>query len=265
MAFQPQIAGIVARQVGSIQGKLVTQIQGRVLEVLSKFTNECPDSNELQKIVKIKNNLIKSINALERRIASIQPIVNRLDNSIRIARTAIQVIKSITVPTAIIPPQVGGLGIPINVLTRYSDALIRLNKLLDSLESDKAGILGVINQVSQTLTSLKNRLNVIDIAISQCSEANPQEILSIVQPEENTGSEGPPLTEEGEIDPRYQYKGFQLQIIQDPDSPEIAPRRYAIAKDRRGIVVIKGPSSFSSSVDVLLDEIKFRIDNQRFS
>jgi hypothetical protein len=55
---------------------------------------------------------------------------------------------------------------------------------------------------------------------------------------------------------------IKLEIIEDPNSPRIAPRRYAIAKDRRGIIVLRGDSSFSSSTDVLLDEIKFRIDNQ---
>ena len=55
---------------------------------------------------------------------------------------------------------------------------------------------------------------------------------------------------------------YRLYIIPDENSPSIAPRSYAIAKDPSGVTVLKGPKSFSSDVDVLLDEIKFRIDNQ---
>lgn len=55
---------------------------------------------------------------------------------------------------------------------------------------------------------------------------------------------------------------YKLEILVDPNSPQIAPRRYAIAKDPSNVIVMKGPKSFSSSTDVLLDEIKFRIDNQ---
>lgn len=55
---------------------------------------------------------------------------------------------------------------------------------------------------------------------------------------------------------------YDLEIQIDPSSPKIAPRRFAVAKDSIGVVVLKGPPSFSSDVQVLLDELKFRIDNQ---
>lgn len=57
------------------------------------------------------------------------------------------------------------------------------------------------------------------------------------------------------------YRGYLLKIIRDPASPKLAPRHFAVAI-RDGKQELKGPSSFSSSKEVLLDEIKFRIDNQ---
>ena len=55
---------------------------------------------------------------------------------------------------------------------------------------------------------------------------------------------------------------YTIRIENDPNSPAIAPRRRAIALDRRGVSVLKGPYSFSSSEKILKDELKFRIDNQ---
>lgn len=55
---------------------------------------------------------------------------------------------------------------------------------------------------------------------------------------------------------------YTIRIENDPDSPSIAPRRRAIALDRRGVAVLKGPYSFSSSEEILKKELKFRIDNQ---
>ena len=55
---------------------------------------------------------------------------------------------------------------------------------------------------------------------------------------------------------------YTIRIVNDPDSPSIAPRRRAIALDRRGVAVLKGPYSFSSSEEILKKELKFRIDNQ---
>lgn len=73
------------------------------------------------------------------------------------------------------------------------------------------------------------------------------------------------VTEEAEEleNPELTYKGYLLKIVKDPSSPRLAPKHFAIGiKD--GKQEIKGPSSFSSSKVVLLDEIKFRIDNQLF-
>jgi hypothetical protein len=65
----------------------------------------------------------------------------------------------------------------------------------------------------------------------------------------------------------YYHRGpngdlYKLEIVADIDSPSIAPRRFAVAKDTSDVIVLRGPKSFSSSTQVLLDEIKFRIDNQ---
>lgn len=264
MALSPQIAGIIAGQIGRIQGKITSQVQSRVLEILSEFTNQCPPPDVIKTTSRQKNTLLKNINSLEKRVSSLKSTASKLDGGITAAKAIILVIKSIPIPTAIIPPVTGGIGIPINVLTKYSDSLIKINKLLDSLEADKAGILGVVNSASSTLSSLKNRLLIIDRAIEECSKESPEltSIVSEIQPKGDTGTEGTPQTAFGEDDPRFEYKGYKLEILQDPNSPQIAPRRYAIAKDKRGIIVLRGQPSFSASTDVLLDEVKFRIDNQ---
>ena len=57
------------------------------------------------------------------------------------------------------------------------------------------------------------------------------------------------------------YKGFDLKIQRTPESPILAPRHFASAS-KNGKIVIKGPNSYSSSKEILLEEIKFRIDNQ---
>jgi hypothetical protein len=254
------ISAIVAGQVGSLRGKLVSQIQKEVLSILNKFASKCPNAKSLERIVKIKNTLLKHLTSFEKRVDVFSNTATQLTTAAQTISTLIKVITSIPIPTAIIPPQTGGVGIKVSVLTKYSDRLVKLNKTVDRLVGEATAITGTISTVKPLISNLRRRLDSIDIAIQQCSleqsEGVLAETVATFQPPENTGSEGTPQ------DPNYYYKGYELAIVNDPNSPKIAPRRYAIAKDRTGIIVLYGPSSFSSDTQVLLDELKFRIDNQ---
>lgn len=267
MSFKSNLSQIVANQVGRLQGQLISQAQNRVLDILAEFANQCPNQQKLQSIVKTKNNILKAINQLQRKVNGLKSTANKLDRSIRAARAAIAIVKRIPRPTVLqFVPDPGALvkGVPFSALTKLSDRLIQLNKILDGLEAEKQGILGIIASADATLNSIKTRLELIDVAITNCARdsRDPQQLVGQIQPPQNTGSEGTPTLANGEDDPDYLYKGYRLEIIQDPNSPAIAPKRYAVAKDRVGVIVLYGPSSFSSDTKILLDEIKFRIDNQ---
>ena len=62
-------------------------------------------------------------------------------------------------------------------------------------------------------------------------------------------------------DSNNDYKGYTLKIQRTNESPVLAPRHYATG-EKNGIVYFKGPDSYSSSKEILLEEIKFKIDNQ---
>jgi hypothetical protein len=55
---------------------------------------------------------------------------------------------------------------------------------------------------------------------------------------------------------------YTLSIIQEQQGENPIPRRIAVAKDNIGVIILRGQPSFSSDTKVLLDELKFRIDNQ---
>lgn len=251
------ISAIIASQVGNVKASLVVQVQKSVLNMVSKFAAECPDQKELQNILKVRNTLLKHTNNLNQRVQKFNSVATSIETTVTATKLLIKVITSIPLPTAIIPPMTGGLGVPVSLLTKYSNALDKLNKTLDKLIEESAAIRDVVKSVEAPLRTTTDRLKAIDLLIQDCSAGKEltdlSAIINAAQPKGNTGSEGTP-------DDRYLYKGYELAIVQDKDAPKIAPRRYAVAKDSRGIIVLKGQPSFSSSVDILLDEIKFRID-----
>lgn len=250
------IAGIIASQVGNIRAALIVQVQKTVLNMLNKFASECPNQKELQKLIKTRNTLLGHVGSLRGRVEKFDTVATSLETTITIVKLLIKTITSIPIPTAVIPPG-GGIGVPISLLTKYSNTIVKLNKTLDKVIDESIAIKGVVSSIKAPLQTTEDRLKAIDILLADCSAgkelADLTAIVNATQPRENTGSEGTP-------DGRYLYKGYELAIIQDKDAPKIAPRRYAVAKDKRGIIMLKGQPSFSSSVDILLDEIKFRID-----
>lgn len=257
------ISAIIASQVGTIRARLIAEVNIRVDEAINKFINQCPPEKELQRIIKTKNNLKKAVTGLDKRVNTFRPVAGNISLAANLIKLSIDVITSIPAPTAVIPPG-GGVGIPINVLTKYSNSLVKLNKQLDTLQQESTAITSIVDSVGGVTQGITNKLNSLDAYIDRCfldnltdtnDIQNIDATLAAIQPKENTGSEGTP-------DPSFSYKGYKLEIIEDPNSPPVAPKRFAIAKDRRGIIVLQGPSSFSADIQVLLDEIKFRIDNQ---
>jgi len=55
---------------------------------------------------------------------------------------------------------------------------------------------------------------------------------------------------------------YLVKVITSNDFPDLAPRRQAIIQDYRGVVVLRGPLSFASRPEVLIEEAKFLIDNR---
>ena len=127
----------------------------------------------------------------------------------------------------------GGLTGQAQALAELNAALQKLSDRLSFSNDSLANELGVSLEVLETL---KNDLT----DLSKDLVTSNTEVLE---------------------DPEYTYKGYLLKIIRDPESPRLAPKHFAVAI-KNGKQEIKGPSSFSSSKEILLDEIKFRIDQQ---
>ena len=75
--------------------------------------------------------------------------------------------------------------------------------------------------------------------------------------------EQPPEILDGDLVYRSKSgNNYVIVVIEEEQLNLPAPKRYAAVKDLTGVIVLKGESSFSSSSKVLVDEIKFRIENQ---
>lgn len=354
-----KLVGGIAKTVGKLQGDIANKIVTQTSTITSNFRREgCPSSGKLARLRNQKQGLDQGISGAVNRINKFKALPNRLRGPLSGLKSALKVILSIPIPQAV-PP---GIGLPINITTKFADILHLIKEFIVQIGEDIEGIEVVLETPNNFLNSIGRITSRLDGALKSCeTEASlraqvengtisEQELkdLGLVDDDgiyifstlgplfvgnlaiddngnlinQDTGSKidgneissngenldlneddklrkankqlqdilkkiefsNLPETTKNEIrknlnlfkninignqveDSRFFHTGpngivYRLEILPDPESPSIAPRNFAVAREPGGVIVLRGPKSFSSSVDVLLNEIKFRIDNQ---
>jgi hypothetical protein len=215
-----------------------------------KNQTKCPTSNELSKLINRKNKLVKQINNLLKVIRSVENAIKPQEIFIDTLKKLLPTldIASMTLPTSV-PP---GIGIPSGVIIKLGD-LIKSSKDLIKMNEGK------INNLNSPLSLLKSSLatalqylNLLDSLIQQCSPDASQEQISaelIALTTQQSVQLSPVVTN---------VNGFEMGVETEPTTNSLK-RKRAIARNKQGIVMLKGEYSFSSIDQILIDELVFYI------
>lgn len=262
MTIESKLSAIVANQLGRMQGALEVQVQEQVNTELAKFANQCPTSQELSRIIDARNNLFNVLNLFENKTAKFGSFTSRLQGLVDTLTVILTILRTIPIPTSV-PP---GIGIPIALTNKYAELLFNILRLLEAIEKDIESIEALVDSVGPFINNTKNRLNTLDDLITDCtnqlSEQQRNQLNTLTQRrnEQNTaGSIEPSTNLQFRSDSGVNYT-IEVQTVQENQID--APLRQAIAKNNKGVVVLRGQKSYSSSAKVLVDELKFRINNQ---
>ena len=281
-------------------------------DLIDKFKDSCPPKPELLRLVKQKNQIQSALTNLTDTINTLQTTGEVTNDLIGAVSTAVKVIKSIPVPTAIIPPS-GGVGIPVNVLTILSDSLDQLGKLLDGARGSVKVIPVAAKVIQTSIQNILTKLGQLDLVINKCIEElatglNQQEKNELINEIGNAAASSGDFSnlelnnEEEELlirrlapnaDYKFIYKRFIFQIQYNSDNsfsfpqrrilgdrpqsveirpatsaeitrynlPDTPPPTIRIEYPQRFLSNIEGGAySYSTSVKVLINELKFRID-----
>jgi hypothetical protein len=248
----------------------------RIDELTNKLKESCPSQQELQKIVNQKNQLSQTLGLVQTNLTTLTTITNTLDKIIPPIDTVITVIKSIPVPAAI-----GGIGVPINLIIRLSDTLEKLKDLVQQGKISIKGAQQAFGIISTNIATVQNKLNQLDVAVTICaaqtgfsgslsngtSGITPSPLINVTLNEELENR-----LSINSINP-LNYKGWRLILQTDPNNKLSFPRRRVIAQRKplgqSGIETLisdfglpgSNGYSYSSDTQVLVNDIKFKIDN----
>jgi hypothetical protein len=256
MKLRSQLSTVVANQLGKLQGRLEATLLSRLEDFAQRFREDCPAIREVTQVLNLLNSIDTSLANIERSKNSFRQLSTKLNRTVNTTSTLIRTLRQLPIPTS-----VAGVGVPIGLTNRYAETLVDASDFLDKLQADQRNIQQLVSTVDNLDTDVKRRVGTVIRLLEGCAQTNPElaKLLTTIQRSESrdfdkTSNLGSYRATNG--------REYFFEIIQDTAVTAPVPRRIAIAKDRSGVIILRGAPSFSSSTKVLIDELKLRIERQ---
>lgn len=246
---------ILIPQILSIIAKFGPQVVHSIVNKKKKPLSDkvCPPKEVILEAIRKRNQLVRQLNNIYKIVRTITDILKITNVVIIGMKISFQLLKlaPIARPSGLIADAVATIkrvlekmGIVVNILTITAviigavlAAVIELLKSLDFLIQECSEELNEAGEFTVPFVEINNELNTFVNSSGQV-----EDIID-------------PLTEQP-----LPYKGFSFEIKEDTSQNFQYPKRYAIARNIQGIQVLRSESSFASSPEILIEELKFAID-----
>lgn len=271
---KPKLNEYVVAAIGTAQALVITKANREINRILEELLNSCPPPDVLEKFSRIIQNL--------------KPILDQADNQVnrasKVSNSITPIVAGLTLlvelfikdprgdtyyngnnlPLVILPGGIPSVVVqtPKGKVKKSQERLRWLQDAIINFGDDIVAINSAVSSAQGILSPIRQKLDQVDALIQACfqnqelTDEERKRLLDSIQ-----GSyQDPSFTQ---VSYRSSSgRDYTIKITTDPNSPDIAPKRQAIVQDFRGITVLTGPSSFASRPSVLIEEIKFRIENQ---
>lgn len=227
--------------------ELITQ--GKTQTNLLTSQISCPTNEQLSNIISRKNKITKQLNNSLKVLELTSRGIQANEGIIVVLTGVFLLLKFYPVPTA-----VGGVGLPISAVNNIQDLKEYIKDNLQRYSSSNKNATSLITLLQSNLISVLEYLSVLDSLIQHCSpDSNiTQEVISTGLTEltqQQTQQQSPIVTN---------VNGFEMGVETEITTNSLK-RRRAIARNKQGVVMLKGEWSFSSVDQILIDELVFYI------
>jgi len=241
---------------------LVTLLLAFGISKLSqKNRKTCPSPDALRDVIRNRNRVVRQLNQIYKTIVVNTALSVAFNSLAKVLKGVRLQLDKLPIPQSIGGP--GPIGLVFSQTYSFTAKLQDINDKLELLEKNnksinKATLTSLVFVIAGAATAIL-LLNSIDQMAQECAEENGvgdleleainQELLDLSEEEAEDGN--PVLSN---------VNGFIFSVETDNSNPVgTLKRRFAVAKDSRGITLLKGESSFSSLDQILIDELVFYI------
>jgi hypothetical protein len=227
-----------------------------------KLPDYCLPIDSLQNILKLRNNLLNELNNVYKIIESLSKVTNTLQPAINTTEKSLQTatLARIAAKAAIklIPSPPGTPGAVISIIDDLKDLEERLKPIIITNINKLDSVTTAVDFANNMLLKLKNLLSAIDQYLIKCG-MNSNDLIplneNLVKLEESLNEANVSLDNTNQV-----YKGFILDIVEEPYSPTVN-RKKAVARNTQGIILLSTPLTFSTENQVLIQGLKLLIDS----
>jgi len=249
----PLLLGLLATYGISKVKQLIEENKNGITDELKQLIT-CPPREDLSKIIETKNKLVKQINNVFQTINRTTEILSKTQAVLTPAETLLPILEQTPIPTAI-----GGVGIPVNFILGIQKTITFLNELIPKLSFANSIVLSILILLRSVLQQVLDILQFLDLVTQYCSSLDGDSSLEAIQ--QQISSELLDFTKEQsqQLSPVVtNVNGFEMSVETEKTTNSLK-RRRAIARNKSGIVMLKGEYSFSSIDQILIDELVFYI------
>jgi hypothetical protein len=220
-----------------------TQRLGELVDKTNEIISNVKTKQDVQKAKATRDAALSTLASAERKITQIRNIIKTLQTLLFIIKLVLFLLTLIPLKTR--PAKVKKIVKAMMTIDAATVLLGAARAVLDSL----------IAEIQYQRARLLPISDIIDNAIN--NNLNSEEILALLNRPGNYGQLGPL---EGVV-----YRGFTFAILEENDPNFVVAgnkRRYAVAYDRSGFLVLQSTPSFTLDPEVLVEELKLIIDER---
>jgi hypothetical protein len=241
----------------------ITNIQAVLGKSYEDMNATCPiDPSEsgdslarLNKLIERKNNLTRALNKMYNALQKVELGVSIVDKVLVASEVVVITLQALTaIPSSLATPQP---SITSNIVEEIKRQIKKFKLITGST-------LMVLNILIQVIEKILQYLSLLDTLLNGCIQDflddNPNSDLAIQQQVNNDLLEATKKQAEQLSPVVTNVNGFDMGVITENGKTEFdLKRRRAIAKNKAGIIMLKGEPSFSSNDQILIDELIFYI------
>ena len=251
--------------------KMATDAGIEALKGFFKQPEGCPANDKILELINIRNNILKVLNPTSKTLEALVKTLDVASTTLNITKNVVTISSQIIDAYVLVAPKVvPPLPVPPNIFTTKANIDDTLNPILNSL-TNRINITNIAaNIVYNIVIKIIEVLNAIDLHINECSDPNNPPQLTPIDPfvQSVFDKYQESLTSQVDVYTAYNttYNGFTLEIVTGSYAPTASSPKLvtskAVGKNFGGIPIIETEYSFTTTPQVLIDELKLRIDTE---